>query len=131
VNPRDSGIDIYPFLINIYGSRYGGVPAVHSQKCVYSTGGIGSKMTQNPILPWVFPRLVTSASVWRIPRRSCESSQRADRVGSDRDVKVDVKQTSLFSCKNRRCVNVRVFFREKKHRIYRDRADLAVHSGFP
>ena len=49
-----------------------------------------TQMTQGMMLPWVFPRLVTSASMRRIPRRSCESSQRADRVGSDRDVQVDV-----------------------------------------
>ena len=59
--------------------------------------------------------MVTSASVRRIPRRSCESSQRADKVGSDRDVQVDVLVTSLFSwLKIRGYVNVRVFFREKK-----------------
>ena len=56
----------------------------------YGTGGIRPELTQGMMLPWVFPRLVTSASMRRIPRRSCDSSQRADRVGSDRDVQVDV-----------------------------------------
>jgi hypothetical protein len=58
---------------------------------VHCSGGTGPEgHGGNNVLPWVFPGWWLPLYGGRIPGRSCDPSQRADRVGSDRGVQVDV-----------------------------------------
>ena len=90
-------IYLYSFLSYSRGSRYEVIHCPCTDIRAPAYGATVSPDTGLTKVPWVIPRLVIPP-YGGIPRRSCDSSQQADRVGSDQDAWVDVRATSPFSC---------------------------------
>jgi len=118
-------ICLYSFLFNNYGSRYEDIPCCNcvmkwylSHFCYCITAEPYFRTQERQLCRGRSPIGEPRVNAGGNPRRSCDPSQQADRVGSDRYAWVDVRATSPFHCleyKAEGCVIVRIFFRETKN----------------